>query len=294
MIFTGTSMPQLHSSIFDALEADFDYQRKQKPREIYHRTMGFSSSDDPKKRYWPRILCSCVQQVPNSPGGRGQHRCSETPRKSSSYPDSNTRRPSLMRFSPEKRKLDPSPPEKAKSCPPELTTTIEESHDPDLLSDDEDSLDAILLDDQENLEPPEVSKRPRIDDKFAAHLNLEHFQPSEIQVRVLEDPARCSKRTLEVRARHQAGPHPQHDQSDDDEEYECLEYVKRLSLPGGVAVDDLRCHLDSTTGHLVIEAPLGTEKAEVQLVQRIIPVEVQRDDPNDPKQSLDSDLIIID
>jgi len=188
-------------------------------------------------------------------------------------------------------------PEKSASCPePNLTTTIVESHEPDFGSEDDESLDAILLDDNE-LVLQESPKRPKIEgDKFAAHLNLEHFRPAEIQVTVLEDSSgRSSKRTLEVRARHQAG-HLEHNESTGDE-YECLEYVKRLSLPVGVTPDDLRCRLDSRTGHLVIEAPLGstTEEPEIQLLnhRRLIPVEIQDQKPQ-PQHNLNSDLIIID
>jgi hypothetical protein len=167
---------------------------------------------------------------------------------------------------------------------PKLTTTIEQVIDSDSDSDTEN-----------DQKVPDLAEVPQ---KFAAHLNLDQFAPSEITVQVVEDQSspsrrRAQKRTLEVRGRH---PDDQPDQ-----EVEYLEYVKRLSLPADVETDRLRCTLDQASGHLIVEAPLKRDRAQLEpsttptksAHSRIIPVEVLKWDKDDDEEE-EEELIVID
>jgi len=244
-------------SFFEALQADFDYLRrsptKRRRTETYHRMFGATDLT----RDWSRALCSCSQSscCPSE-------RVVDTPKKAANFAPVHTRSSLSLCDTPQKKTTEQDGNDCTILPVEKLTTTIVESTDPD-------------WDDESTQSEPE-----EVEEKFAAHLNLDQFAPSEISVQVLEDTQkRARKRTLEVRGRHS--------DHEGEDEYECIEYVKRLSLPHGVAPNQLRCTLDQT-GHLVVEAPLS-DIVEVPQIDshaaRTIPVHLLESTSNELQEN---------
>lgn len=94
------------------------------------------------------------------------------------------------------------------------------------------------------------------DNKYQVSLDLHHFEPSEISVKVDKDSLQVSGK------REKKG---------EDGHYVYREYVQHFTIPENVKSDQLKCQLDNK-GYLKVEAPLKVPQVE-QNKERSIPIE---------------------
>jgi len=94
------------------------------------------------------------------------------------------------------------------------------------------------------------------DNKYNLALDLSHFEPSEIKVKL-------DKSSLQISGKHEK-------KSEDGTHYEFREYNHHFSVPDNVDHEKLKCQLDKK-GFLKIEAPIKGQVEEGK--GRSIPIE---------------------
>ena len=96
--------------------------------------------------------------------------------------------------------------------------------------------------------------------KFNLNLNMAHFDPSEISVKMDDG-------TLHVSGKHEKSQNGV---------YEYREFVQKRSVPDNVLADQMKCKLNQR-GYLQIEAPLKQpEQPENKDSERTIPIEFSK------------------
>ena len=94
------------------------------------------------------------------------------------------------------------------------------------------------------------------DNKYSLSLDLHHFDPSEVSIKV-------DQNSLQISGKHEK-------KSDDGSHYEYREYQQHFTVPDNVLSDQLKCRLDEK-GFLKIEAPVKAALEDKQ--ERTIPIE---------------------
>ncbi len=94
------------------------------------------------------------------------------------------------------------------------------------------------------------------DNKYQVSLDMRHFDPSEISVKMDKD-------SLQITGKRE--------KKSDDGHYIYREYVQHFSVPENVKAEELKCQLDNK-GYLKMEAPLKVPQVE-ENKERSIPIE---------------------